>query len=206
MNSKIKKFGFAVFGLGYIAQAAVLPAFDNAEKNSKLVALVSDDHEKLNQLGDKYKVDQRYTYERYDECIRNENIDAVYIALPNNMHCEYTVRAAQAGKHILCEKPMAVKVDECMEMIEVWKKNRVKLMIAYRVHFEKANMQAVEIVQSGKIGDARIFTSVFSQQVEEGNIRLQKEMGGGTLFDTGIYCINAARYLFRSEPTEVAAF
>lgn len=206
MNSKNNKIRYAVVGLGYIAQAAVLPAFENAKKNSVLAALVSDDHEKLNRLGDKYEVENRYSYEHYDECIRNENIDAVYIALPNNMHCEYTVRAAQAGKHVLCEKPMAVTVDECQEMIDVCRENGVRLMIAYRLHFEKANLQAIEIAASGRIGEPRIFNSVFTMQVEEGNIRLRREMGGGTLYDIGIYCINAARNIFRSEPAEVVAF
>src|SRR6266542_5711910 len=101
---------------------------------------------------------------------------------------------------------MAVTEKECRAMIHAAQSNDVKLMIAYRLHFEEANMKAVEIVRSGKIGEPRLFNSVFSMQVRPGNIRTDKEMGGGTLYDIGIYCINAARYLFRDEPVEVFRF
>ena len=122
------------------------------------------------------------------------------------MHRQYTEAAANAGIHVLCEKPMAVTAKECEAMIRAAEKSRVKLMIAYRLHFEEANLEAIEILQSGKLGKPRIFNSTFTMQVKDGNIRLRKEMGGGTLYDIGIYCINAARYLFRAEPTEVVAF
>jgi predicted dehydrogenase len=134
-------------------------------------------------------------------------VDAVFIALPNHLHRDYTVRAARAGVHVLCEKPMAVTERDCEAMIAEADRNGVKLMIAYRLHFEEANLRAVEIVQSGKLGEPRIFDAVFTMQVEdEDNIRLRKEAGGGTLYDIGIYCINAARYLFRAEPIEVFAW
>ena len=200
------KIRYAVVGLGYIAQAAVLPAFAHARENSELVALVSGDATKLKKLGKKYGVSQTYSYERYEECLRSGTVDAVYIALPNSMHRQYTEAAANAGIHVLCEKPMAVTAKECEAMIRAAQKNRVRLMIAYRLHFEEANLEAIEILQSGKLGKPRIFNSTFTMQVKDGNIRLQKEMGGGTLYDIGIYCINAARYLFRAEPTEVVAF
>ena len=200
-----KKTNYAVVGLGYIAQAAILPAFANASRNSKLAALVSGDPRKLRKLKKKYDVPFVYSYEDYDACLESGEIDAVFIALPNNMHCEYTVRAAEKGIHVLCEKPMAVTEDECLQMIEAAKSNRVKLMIAYRLHFEEANLKARAIVRSGQLGAPRIFNSVFTMQVKEGDIRVQAELGGGTLYDIGIYCINAARYLFGDEPTEVFA-
>ena len=194
---------YAVVGLGHIAQAAVLPAFKNAKQNSKLVALVSSDPEKLKELGKRYKA-KTYSYQQYDECLSSGEIDAVYIALPNNMHCEYTVRAAEAGIHVLCEKPMAVTAEECEKMIHA--ASEVKLMIAYRLHLEEANLKAIEIAQSGELGELRIFNSVFCMQVKEGDIRVWPVAeGGGTLYDIGVYCINAARYLFRAEPTEVFA-
>jgi glucose-fructose oxidoreductase len=201
-----RKIRYAVIGLGHIAQVAVLPAFRHASRNSELAALVSDDPKKLRQLGKQYRVDRLLGYEELDELYRSGEIDAVYIALPNDMHAEYTIQAARAGIHVLCEKPMAVTPEECERMIGACRSHRVKLMIAYRLHFERANLEAVEMAQSGKLGDLRYFDSSFSYQVKEDNIRTNPEdKGGGPLYDIGIYCINAARYLMGAEPTSVLA-
>src|SRR4051812_10637308 len=108
-RSKVVRY--AVVGLGHIAQVAVLPAFRHAQCNSRLAALVSDDAQKLTALSRKYRVEQTCSYDDYERCL--ENVDAVYIALPNSMHAEYTIRAARAGVHVLCEKPMAVTAAEC---------------------------------------------------------------------------------------------
>ncbi|MCY7335749.1 MAG: Gfo/Idh/MocA family oxidoreductase [Chamaesiphon sp.] len=199
-----RKIRYAVVGLGWFAQAAALPAFANAE-NSELVALVSGDPTKRTEVAKKYGIEDTYTYAQYDELLASGTIDAVYIALPNHMHCEYTVRAAQAGIHVLCEKPMAVTVAECKQMIAAAKENQIKLMIAYRLHLDAANMEAVEIVKSGQIGEPRFFNSIFAQQTEQNNSRMKAESGGGTLADIGIYCINAARYIFQAEPISVFA-
>ncbi len=196
---------YAVVGLGHIAQAAVLPAFKHATENSRLAALISDDENKREQLANKYKC-RAYSYDQYDECLQSGEIDAVFIALPNHLHCEYTLRAAAAGVHVLCEKPMAVTVAECEQMIAAARKADVRLMIAYRLHFEAANLQAIEIAESGQLGDVRHFDSTFCMQVKGDNVRTDREAGGGALYDIGVYCLNAARYLFRDEPTEVAAF
>jgi glucose-fructose oxidoreductase len=147
-----------------------------------------------------------YSYEEFDLCLASGEIDAVYIALPNSMHSAYAVAAANAGINVLCEKPMGMDETECQAMITATEENGVKLMIAYRLHFERANLNAIEAIRSGKIGKPRIFSSVFTQQVSSGNIRLKRELGGGPVWDVGIYCINAARYLFQSEPEEVFAF
>lgn len=201
-NSKKQKVRYAVVGLGYISQIAVLPSFKNAP-NSELSAFVSGDPAKLKQLGRRYGVKNLYSYEQYEKCLASGEIDAVYIALPNHLHREYTERAARYGIHVLCEKPLATTEADCRAMIDSCSAANVKLMTAYRLHFERANMQAVEIARSGKLGDIRFFNSSFSFQVkDENNIRL-KEEGGGPLYDIGIYCINAARYLFRDEPFEV---
>jgi predicted dehydrogenase len=199
-----RKIRYAVVGLGWFAQDAALPAFANAE-NSELVALVSDDPTKLKELSQQYGIQHTYSYDEYEDCLTSGEVDAVYIALPNHLHCEYTVRAANQSIHVLCEKPMAVTEDECEQMIRACDSNGVKLMIAYRLHLEPANLAAVEVVQSGQIGEPRVFNSMFSQQVEAGNIRVRQATGGGTLDDIGIYCINAARYLFQDEPIEVFA-
>jgi predicted dehydrogenase len=205
-RNKKSKVRYAVVGLGYISQIAVLPAFEHARGNSELVALVSGDAQKLKKLSKLYSVKRLYSYEQYADCLKSGEIDAVYIALPNNLHRAYTVAAAEAGIHVLCEKPMAFDEAECEEMIAATQEAGVKLMIAYRLHFESGNLNAIETIRSGKIGKPRIFTSVFSQQVKAGNSRLKKDVGGGALYDMGIYCLNAARYLFKAEPTEVFAW
>ena len=170
--SNQRQLRYAVVGLGWIAQEDVLPAFGHTE-NAELVAFVSDDPTKIETLSQKYGVQHSYSYEEYEKCLMSGEIDAVYIALPNHLHCEYTVRAAKAGIHILCEKPMAVTQTESEQMIQAAQEHHVKLMIAYRLHFDKANLEAVRIVKSGELGDIRIFNSVFSQQVVEDNIRME---------------------------------
>jgi predicted dehydrogenase len=198
---------YAVVGLGYISQVAVLPAFANARRNSRLVALVSDDPVKLRTLAKRHGVEKTYSYEQYADCLASGDVDAVYIALPNHMHHDYAVAAARMGVHVLCEKPLGVTERECDEMIRIADDHGVFLMTAYRLHFEKANLKAMEIVRSGKLGELRLFNASFTMQVGAGNIRLNPaELGGGPLFDIGVYCINAARYLFRAEPVEVFAF
>jgi glucose-fructose oxidoreductase len=197
-----------VVGLGHISQVALLPAFQHA-KNSVLAALVSEDTKKKKELAQRYKLspESTYSYEEYEDCLESGDIDAVYIGLPNHLHCDYTVRAARAGVHVLCEKPMAVDEKECRRMIAACAASKSKLMIAYRLHFEQANLEAVKIASAGKLGDLRIFSSIFSQQVDAANVRATEpeSRGGGSLYDMGVYCINAARYLFRGEPIEVIA-
>ena len=152
-------------------------------------------------------MENTWSYDEYEDCLHSGTIDAVFIALPNDMHREYAVRAACAGVHILCEKPLAVTARDCQQMINEAKKNRVKLMTAYRLHTEETNLRAVEIVASGKIGEPKYYNSCFSFEVTDpDNIRLKKKRGGGTLYDIGIYSLNAARYIFQAEPIEVFAF
>jgi len=202
LRGKRGKIRYAVVGLGHIAQNAILPAFAHAKSNSELAAIVSDDPVKLRAMSRQYGVENCFSYDDYDLCLRSGEIDAVYIALPNNLHQNYCIRAAEAGIHVLCEKPLATTEEECHNIIKSCAEHDVKLMTAYRLHFERGNLEAIEIVRSGKIGEPRIFNSVFTMQVQKGNIRTQSEYAGGTLYDIGIYCINAARYIFGDEPTE----
>ena len=194
---------YAVVGLGHIAQVAVLPAFAHARRNSTLVAIVSGDRTKRREMARRYQLEHAFTYDEYDECLRL--VDAVYIALPNSMHAEYAIRAARAGVHVLCEKPLAVTVEECRHMIAAARRARVKLMVAYRLHFESVNLAAMDLARRGDLGTLKFFNSSFSMTVRRGDIRTKREFGGGTLYDIGVYCINAARHLFRAEPTEVSA-
>jgi glucose-fructose oxidoreductase len=200
-----RTIGFAVVGLGHIAQTAVLPAFAHAE-HARPVALVSGDRKKREELGRAYGLRALYGYDEYDACLASAAVDAVYIALPNSMHRDYAVRAARAGVHVLCEKPMALDEDECRSMIAAADENDVRLMIAYRLHFDPANLEAIRLVQEGAIGEPRVFSSTFGYQVRAENIRTSSALGGGPIWDLGVYCVNAARYLFRAEPEEVSCF
>jgi predicted dehydrogenase len=192
----------AVIGQGHFAQAAVLPAIEQLE-DVELSALVSGSQHKLDALGDMYGVRERRHYDELDELLASRQIDAVYIAVPNDLHAQMAVIAARHGVHVLCEKPMAPTEAECMQMIRACAQRRVKLMVAYRLHFQAANLVAIEIARGGELGEPRVFTSTFAMQVQDGNIRIQPRRGSGPLFDLGIYCVNAARYLFRAEPAEV---
>ena len=205
-SSETRKIRYAVVGAGNIAQVAVLPAFEHAAESSELVALISGDEEKREELGGRYRIPRTGGYDDYDRILESGEVDAVYIALPNTQHREYTERAARAGVHVLCEKPMAMTEEDCEAMIRATEEAGVKLMVAYRLHFEEANLQAVEIARSGMIGDVQIFSSVFTQQARPGDIRTRGDVGGGALYDLGLYCVNAARYLLRAEPEEAYAF
>jgi predicted dehydrogenase len=200
-----KKILYAVVGIGHIAQVAILPAFKRS-KNAELTALVSGDAKKLKELGKRYHVENLYSYEQYEECLKNGEIDAVYIALPNSLHREYATRAAEAGIHVLLEKPSAVTAHDAEVILRSCNQHQVKLMIAYRLHFDPNNLQAIELVHSGKIGQPRYFTSEFGYELNDENIRMSTKEGGSPLHDIGIYCINATRYLFKADPTEVFAF
>jgi len=196
---------FAVVGLGHIAQAAILPAFRHARPHVELTALVSGTKAKLKTLGRRYKVEHLVSYADADKLFDSGMVDAAYIATPNTEHADWVIRAAERGLHVLCEKPLATSVRDCERMIGACERNNVMLMTAYRLHFERCNLEAAQLVRSRRIGEARYFDSQFSMQVKPGNIRTQGELGGGPEWDIGIYCQNAARYVFADEPTHVWA-
>ncbi|MCA1829837.1 MAG: Gfo/Idh/MocA family oxidoreductase [Myxococcales bacterium] len=198
-----RQVGYAVIGLGHIAQSAVLPAFAHA-KNSKLVAIVSSDEEKRRKLARRYKC-EAFAIDDLDTCLDLPEVDAVYIAEPNDRHCDFAVRASRSGVHVLCEKPLAISEEECRRMIDACRDAGVKLMTAYRLHFEPSNLEVIKLIEQRRIGEPRFFSSTFAYQVKPGNIRTSAERGGGAIWDLGVYCINAARYLFRADPIEVFA-
>ncbi|HEX4452184.1 MAG TPA: Gfo/Idh/MocA family oxidoreductase [Kofleriaceae bacterium] len=199
-----EKLRMAVIGQGYFAQAAILPAIEQLP-DVELTALISGSRHKLDELGERYNVRTLCDYDQLDGLLASGRIDAVYIAVPNDLHARLAVLAAKRKIHVLCEKPMAPTDAECFEMIRACEQSNVKLMIAYRLHFESANLVAVELARSGDIGEPRIFSSTFTQQVREDNVRTQPRRGSGPVYDVGVYCINAARYIFRAEPVEVSA-
>ncbi|HEV8616343.1 MAG TPA: Gfo/Idh/MocA family oxidoreductase [Methylomirabilota bacterium] len=200
-----KQIGYAVVGIGDIAQHAVLPAFASATENSRLVAIVSGDRAKAQAVAQEYRA-AAYHYDEFRQCLQRDDVNAVYIALPNSMHSDYAVEAARAGVHVLCEKPMAVMADECRRMIRTCQTNRVKLMVGYRLHFQPAHLRILELVRAGAIGPVKTFSSDFTIQVEEpDDIRLQRRLGGGSVYDLGVYCINTSRLVFAAEPAQVMA-
>jgi predicted dehydrogenase len=199
-----KKTGYAIVGLGKLALEEILPAFGKSAR-CRPAALVSGHPDKARKVAEHYGIDLAhvYDYAGFDRLKDDASVEVVYIALPNSMHAEYTVRALNAGKHVLCEKPMATSVRDCERMIEAGKRAKKKLMIAYRLHHEPYNQRAMEIAAEKVHGPIGVFESVNVQNVHAPNIRLSKELGGGPLGDVGVYCINAARYVLREEPVEV---
>jgi predicted dehydrogenase len=198
-----KRVRYAVIGLGYIAQVAVLPAFAHARRNSALAAIVSGDAGKLATLGEKYRVAMRASYDDLDHVL--DEVDAVYVTSPNSMHAEHTIRAAARGVHVLCEKPLAVTPEDCGRMIDACRRGGVKLMTAYRLHFEPLLLEVLAAIRANRIGPVRFVSSIFSMQATLGGIRTRPETGGGTLYDLGVYCINAARMIYEQEPEAVSA-
>lgn len=195
---------YAVVGGGWISQADFMPGVAQTG-NSELVALVTGDPEKGRALGERYGLRHVWSYDEYDRMLESEDVDAVYIALPNGKHRDYTVPALAAGLHVLLEKPMAVSEEECLAIEAAAAASGARLMIAYRLHFDPATLEALRVVRSGEIGDPRLFTSTFSQRVEAANHRAQNGFWAGPVADMGTYPINAARNLFGAEPTEVTA-
>jgi predicted dehydrogenase len=202
-----RRTGYAVIGLGRIA-AHFMDGVRNSS-NSRITALVSGHRDKAERIADLYGIPRGsiYSYENFDEIAKNPAVDAVYVALPNSMHAEYTIRAAKARKHVLCEKPMATSVADCEAMIAACKAANVKLMIAYRCHYEPTNLHAVQLIRQGILGKVQSIESSFGYNVQPGDWRLSRKLGGGgPLFDVGIYCLNACRYLTGEEPEGIAAF
>lgn len=201
-----KQAGWAIVGLGELALNEVMPAFAECEL-SKPVALVSGHPDKARKVADYYGIEQDaiYNYDNYDKLAEDKRVDIIYIILPNSMHAEYTIRGLKAGKHVLCEKPMSVTVEESEKMVAAAKEADRKLMVAYRLHYEPFNQRAMELCRSGQLGKIRTFASTNGQNVKAPNIRLSGELGGGPLGDVGVYSINAARYTIGEEPVEVFA-
>ena len=202
-----QKTGYAIIGLGRIA-GHFMAGIRNTT-NSQVTALVSGHRDKAERIADQYGVPHSsiYSYEDFDRIAENKTVDALYVALPNSMHAEYTIRAAKAGKHVLCEKPMSTSVADAEAMIAACKTANVRLMIAYRCHYEPTNLKAVQLIREGAIGQVQAIESAFGFNIAAGEWRLNRKLaGGGPLFDVGIYSLNACRYLTGEEPEHLSAF
>lgn len=200
----MKKIRYAVVGAGWISQEAFMPSIHETP-NSEITAIVSGNPEAARKLADFHGIPAVYSYDDYDRMLASDVVDAVYIALPNSMHADYSIRAAKAGIHALVEKPLAVSVAECEAMIRAAEDNGTLLMTAYRLHSEPGTVKVLDLIRSGEIGEPKLFTSTFSFQSASGNHRLLAEHWGGPLQDIGVYCLNAARHCLGSEPFEVTA-
>ncbi|MGD0348352.1 MAG: Gfo/Idh/MocA family oxidoreductase [Terracidiphilus sp.] len=205
-QSPARKTGYAIIGIGTIAYH-FMAGIQNTT-NSRVTGLVSGHRDKADRVAAQYSVPANsiYSYDNFDEIARNPNIDAVYVALPNSMHAEYTIRAAKAGKHVLCEKPMCTSVADAEAMIAACKAANVKLMIAYRCHYEPLHLRAIQMIRDGKLGQVQEISSCFGFNSPPGVWRLNKKLaGGGPLYDVGIYSLNATRYLTGEEPAKITA-
>lgn len=203
-----KKLGFALVGLGSLSEHQLVPALTKT-KLCKLTGLVSGHPEKARAWAQKHGVPEKniYDYQSFDRIKDNPDIDVVYVVLPNGMHAEFTIRAAKAGKHVFCEKPMAVSVKECDDMIAACKAAGRKLGIAYRLHFEPNNQELVRLAREKTLGAVKVIETAAGFRIgDPKQWRLDKKLaGGGSLMDIGIYALQAARYISGEEPIAVSA-
>ncbi len=204
-----RKVGFALVGLGSLATNQIAPALLKS-KYCSLAAVVSGDSQKLQRWGTQYKLPQNclYSYETFDQIIYNQAVDVVYILLPNSMHADFTIRAAQAGKHVLCEKPMEVSVEKCERMIEACQSAGKQLSVGYRCQFEPHHLEMMRLAREKVFGQVRLIEASFGLRLDGADQwRLKRDLaGGGALMDLGIYALQGARYLAGEEPIEVTAY
>ena len=203
-----RRIGFALVGIGKLTQGQLIPAL-RSTKIARLTALVSGHADKAKRVAAAEGVPERsiYSYETFDRLADNPDVDVVYIVLPNSLHAEYTIRAARAGKHVYCEKPMAVTTAECDQMIAASKKAGRQLGIGYRLHFEPYNLELMRIARARELGALKFIAATAGTiPVEPKQWRLDKKLaGGGSMVDIGIYALQAVRYVTGEEPVSVSA-
>jgi len=201
------RLGIALVGLGYYSSQLLAPALQEME-NCYLAGIVTGTPSKAETWSDLYQIPQKniYDYNSFDNIADNPDIDIVYVVLPNLMHAEYTIRAAQAGKHVICEKPMALSVRECESMIEACINANRSLSIGYRMHFEPTTQEIMRIGQEQVYGPVRMVTAGASyRESRADHWKVSKKMGGGAMMDMGVYSLQAARYVTGEEPISVTA-
>lgn len=202
---KKEKIGVALIGLGYYSTDLLAPALEQA-KNCYLAGIVTGTPSKAEAWKKKYNIPEKniYNYQNFDSIADNDDIDVVYVVLPPSMHKEYTIRGANAGKHVWCEKPMAISEKECREMIDACKKNKRSLAIGYRLHHEPNTREYRRIINNqllGKVKDLSCAAGYFESRTD--HWKQKKEMGGGVLYDMGVYAIQGARLGSGMEPVAV---
>lgn len=208
MHSK-EKIGFAVVGLGALSQAAVLPAFAHS-KSSRLVALVTGDKQKGSSLAQKFEAAHVFNYQEFEHCLALADVEAIYLATPPGDHEKWTLAAAAAGKHVLCEKPLAASVDQARRMVEACRNNAVHLMTAYRKYFDPASVRLKKLIVAGDLGRIDVIHTLFTELRTLGDSSpawlFSRELsGGGPLTDLGVYCLNTSRWLVGEDPISATA-
>ncbi|MFZ0815390.1 MAG: Gfo/Idh/MocA family oxidoreductase [Candidatus Sulfotelmatobacter sp.] len=207
-KSVTNKTGFAVIGLGSIAQSSILPAFAKC-KYAKLVAVVGRDAQKTSRLARKFKVNFQYHSDNFAACLANPEVSAVYIATPQGEHERLTIQSAEAGKHVLCEKPLATTRAQSAAMVEACRRDGVLLMTAYRKYYEPSTLYLKQLIKSGKLGRIDVIHTAFSELHTPGKslpwLLNAKMAGGGPLMDLGVYCVNTSRWLVDEDPIEANA-
>lgn len=199
-----RKVRYGVVALGDIAQEAMLPGVAHTG-NSEVTAFVTGDAEKASAVGKRYGVEHSYGYEQFEQMLHSGHVDAIYLATPNWRHAEFAIPALKAGIHVLVEKPLEVSTALCREILEAARASDAKLMVAYRLHFEPATLATIDMVRAGELGEVLLFTSTFTQMIDPENHRARSGMAADPVFDMGPYPVNAARYIFGAEPTEVVS-
>lgn len=201
------KLGIALVGLGYYSNDVLAPAFQHMQ-HGYLAGIVSGTPSKAETWMKKHNISEKnvYNYQNFDEIAKNRDIDVVYVVLPNSMHKEFVIRAANAGKHVICEKPMAVSAADCREMIAACEKNKVSLAIGYRMQHEATTQELMKWAKEKPFGAIRQITaSAGYRESRLGHWKTQKAMGGGAMMDMGVYSLQAARYSAGMEPIAVTA-
>ncbi|MGK9124903.1 Gfo/Idh/MocA family oxidoreductase [Olivibacter sp. SA151] len=178
-------------------------------RRAKLVGVISGTPSKIKAWQEKYDIPDKncYNYENFDNIKENTDIDAVYVITPNALHHDHVIRAAKAGKHVICEKPMALNAKEGQDMVNACREANVKLLVGYRMHFEPKTLEIVRMRKEGEFGKILFFQGLSGFKIGDPNQwRLDKDLaGGGSLMDIGIYAINGARYMVGEEPVWVTA-
>jgi len=190
-----------ILGPGFVATRAVLPALLRIPQ-ARLLAVASRDSERARAVASQFGIERAYS--DYQALLDDRDVDAVYIALPNHLHHPWTLRAAEAGKHVLCEKPLAMNAAECDEMITACQRAHVLLMEAVMYRFHPRMLFLKQLLDNGELGALRFLHAAFSFPFNApDNYRAYREYGGGALLDVGCYCIHAARWLVASDPRHI---
>ncbi len=200
-----EKLSWGVLGAAGIAKLRMIPAIQESE-SGRVAALASRSADKATEVAKQFGVERAYG--SYDELLADQDIDAIYIPLPNSMHCEWSIKALQAGKHVLCEKPLAISADECRRMVEAAGRSNRLLIEAFWYRHHPQNHLVREAIAEGKLGELRVVRAYHHGNVTDPatNVRMKSELAGGTLVDNGPYPVNLCRWLFGKEPRAVSAF